>query len=326
MSPLSEFDLIAALFAPLTGEGALGLLDDAATLAPTPGHDLVLTKDMLVEGVHFFPDDPPEAIAHKALAVNLSDLAAKGARPRGFLLGLGRGARQNDAWLRRFAEGLGEASRHFACPLLGGDTVRAGQGVFSITAFGEVPAGRMVRRQGGEAGDLLFVTGTIGDAALGLKLRLEPAAPWARALPEAARTFLLDRYLRPQPRLGLAPALLACASAAMDVSDGLVGDCDKLAARLGRIVDVAAVPLSPAARAAIALEPALMETALTGGDDYEILCAVPPERKEEFSFMALQRGIFLTKIGVLLPADSGTLWWSADGTPHLFETRSYRHF
>jgi thiamine-monophosphate kinase len=324
--PLSEFELIAKLFAPMAGEGALGLLDDAAYLTPTPGHDLILTKDALVAGVHFFADDSPGDIAHKALAVNLSDLAAKGATPRGFLLALGRAATHDDAWLTAFAEGLSAASRAFACPLLGGDTVKSAEGFFSITALGEVPSGRMVRRQGGTPGDALFVTGTIGDAALGLKLRLEPKAGWARALAAEYRTHLLQRYLHPEPRLALAPALLAHASGALDISDGLVGDTAKLGAHLGRVVEIAAVPLSAAVRAAIGLEPGLLETALTGGDDYEILCSVPPEREEEFSRAALQCGFPATKIGALTAADSGASWRDADGRKMAFATASYRHF
>lgn len=325
-APLSEFDLIARLFAPMAGAGGLGLLDDAALLKPAPGMDLVLTKDALVEGVHFFADDPPEAIARKALRVNLSDLAAKGARPVGFLLALGRGARQDDAWLAGFAAGLAADSRDFAAPLLGGDTVRAAGAFFSVTAIGAVPEGRMVRRQGGAPGDLLYVSGTIGDAALGLRLRLEPAANWALALAPEHRDFLLDRYLHPRPRMALAPVLLAHASAAMDISDGLVGDCDKLAAHLGRRIAVEAVPLSPAARAAIAGEPHLLDIALTGGDDYEILAAVPPAKATAFEAEALRSGVGVVKIGVLSSADSGAEWRMGNGSSRDFADRSYRHF
>ena len=324
--PLSEFDLIAKLFAPIAGPGGLGLLDDAALLKPAPGKDLVLTKDALVEGVHFFAEDAPASIARKALRVNLSDLAAKGARPTGFLLALGRGKRQDDAWLADFAGGLAADSRDYAVPLLGGDTVKTGQAFFSVTAVGEVPAGRMVRRQGGAPGDFLYVSGMIGDAALGLKLRLEPEAEWARRLEPAHRAFLLDRYLHPQPRLALAPGLLPYASAAMDISDGLVGDCDKLAAHLGRRIEIAAVPLSPATQAAIALEPALLDLALTGGDDYEILAAIPPERATAFETEALQSGVVVTKIGTLSFADSGAEWRMGNGSSRDFANRSYRHF
>lgn len=326
MVPLSEFDLIARLFAPMAGVGALDLLDDAALLVPTPGMELVLTKDALVEGVHFFADDPPAAIARKALRVNLSDLAAKGARPMGFLLALGRGARQDDVWLADFAAGLAADSRTYAVPLLGGDTVKAAQAFFSITALGEVPSGRMVKRQGGAPGDFLYASGTIGDAALGLRLRLDPAADWAKHLQPEHRDFLLDRYLNPQPRSALVPVLLAHASGAMDISDGLVGDCDKLAAHLGRRMEIEAVPLSSAARAAIDLEPALLDTALTGGDDYEILAAVPPAKAWAFEAEALHSGVPVVKIGVLSPVDSGAEWRMGSGLMRDFKVRSFRHF
>lgn len=323
---LSEFDLIAKLFAPMAGAGAFGLLDDAAILTPAPGRDLVLTKDALVEGVHFFADDAPASVARKALRVSLSDLAAKGATPRGFLLALGRGARQDDTWLTEFAAGLAADSAALTCPLLGGDTVRTEQAFFVVTAFGDVPSGRMVRRQGGAPGDALYVSGTIGDAALGLKLRLEPGAAWAIELSAEHRAFLLDRYLHPQPRMALASALLAHASAAMDISDGLVGDCDKLASRLGREVNVAEVPLSEAARAAITLDRSLLEVALTGGDDYEILAAVAPEHIASFEYSALRSEIPMVKIGALTSGDSGAVWRAGNGLPLEFAHRSYHHF
>lgn len=326
MESLSEFEMIARLFAPMAGEGAFELRDDAAVLKPNPGRDLVITKDMLIEGVHFFADDPPASLAHKALAVNMSDLAAKGARPRAFLLGLGRAERFDAEWLTGFAQGLAAASGRFGCRLLGGDTVRAGQLILSVTAFGEVPSGRMVRREAGKAGDALFVTGTIGDAALGLKLRQEPEAGWVQRLGVEHRASLVDHYLHPQPRLALAPALIDHARAAMDISDGLVGDTAKLAPHLGRIIDIPAIPFSPAARAAIALAPELLDVALTGGDDYEILCAVPPEADEKFAVHALQLGVPVTRIGRLVAAETGALWRDIDGRPRHFMHGSYTHF
>lgn len=323
--PLSEFDLIARYFAPLAGPGGLGLTDDAACITPPPNHDLVITKDMLIAGVHFFPDDPPRAIAQKALRVNLSDLAAKGARPLGFLLGLGLPKATPEAFIAAFAAGLAEDAREFACPLLGGDTVSAPALTLSVTAFGAVPQGRMLKRQGGMPGDALYVTGTIGDAALGLQLRLNPEAAWAKALPEPHHEALLARYLMPQPRLALAPVLIRHASAAMDISDGLVGDCDKLAAHLGRSMEIAAVPLSEAVRAAIALDPALRDIALTGGDDYELLIAVPPAATTPFEREAAQAGIGFKKIGVLTAKTGKNLWREADGAVHAFASRSYTH-
>ena len=322
---ISEFDLIARCFAPMAAPGALGLADDAALLAPPPGQDLILTKDMLVEGVHFFADDPPESIAVKALGVNLSDLAAKGAEPLGFLLGLARSPRQDRAWLDRFAAGLKAAADAAACPLLGGDTVSAPCLTLSITAFGAVPSGGMLRRQGGSPGDVLLVSGSIGDAALGLALRQSPDADWVRALAPSHHAALLERYLHPQPRLGLRSALREGASAAMDISDGLVGDSDKLASRLGRDLAVDAIPLSEAVRAAIRLDARLLDLALTGGDDYEILAAVPPQSVAAFIARAGEAGIVMTEIGTLRGEGEGNRWRNADGTAREFLRRSYVH-
>src|SRR5579863_10119745 len=200
----SEDDLIARFFAPLAGPEGLGLRDDAALLTPRPGSDLVLTKDALVAGVHFFGDDPPAAIACKALRVNLSDLAGKGAEPVGFLMALALPADWTADWLEAFARGLGDDASAYGCPLFGGDTVKTpGPLMVSITALGRVEQGKMVARTGVKAGDALYVSGTIGDAALGLKLRLEPEP----SLDAASRDFLLGRYLLPEPRVALAPAL-----------------------------------------------------------------------------------------------------------------------
>lgn len=320
-----EFELIAEFFAPLAGEGAFGLTDDAANLTLPAGESLVITKDMLIESVHFFASDAPASIARKALGVNLSDLAAKGARPLGFLLGFGRTAQQTRDWCREFAAGLGAMARAAGCPLLGGDTVNAPALTLSVTAFGSVPKGRMVPRQGGKAGDILYVSGTIGDAALGLKLRLGSGTAWAKELDDAQRAHVLDRYLHPQPRLALAPLLLKHASAAMDVSDGLVGDADKLASALGAEFEIARVPLSSAAKAAIAAQPSLLEAALTGGDDYEILCAIPPDHACDFVAEARDAGVDVTKIGVLGQTGTPKTWRDAKGEFLSFTRRSYTH-
>lgn len=323
--PPGEFDLIARHFAPLAGPGAFGLTDDAAMLDVPAGESLVVTKDMLVEGVHFFAEDAPASLAQKALGVNLSDLAAKGAKPLGFLLGFGRTTRQDEAWCADFAAGLARLARDSACALMGGDTVNAPALTLSVTAFGTVPRGRMVRRQAGEPGDLVYVSGTIGDAALGLRLRLEPDAPWTQALTAAERTFLLDRYLHPQPRNALAPALLAHARGAMDVSDGLVGDGDKLASRLGGQFEMRDVPLSAAARAALQAEPTLIETILTGGDDYEILCAIPAGEAAAFEGAARAVGVPVARIGTLAEAGEPRLWRNPDGRERRFTRRAYTH-
>ena len=281
---LSEDDLIARYFAPLAGAGGLGLKDDVALLTPPPGRDLVATADALVAGVHFFADDPPDAIAAKALRVNLSDLAAKGAAPLGFLLSLALPRNIGEDWLAAFARGLGEDARVYGCPLLGGDTVTTpGPLTLSITALGTVEPGRAPLRTAARPGDALYVSGTIGDAALGLQLR-RGRGP---SLAPAARDFLLERYLRPQPRMALAPAL-RFARAAMDVSDGLVGDLAKLlrASGTGGVLELARVPFSPAALAWRAAAPEGIEIAVTGGDDYEVLAAVPPEDAAAFEAAA----------------------------------------
>lgn len=321
----SEEALIARYFAPLAGEGAEGLRDDAARLTPSPGHDLVLTADAIVAGVHYFPDDPPASIAAKALGVNLSDLAAKGAAPRGFLLTLALADDWREDWLAAFADGLGAAAARHGCPLLGGDTVKAGGAtLIGVSALGEVPAGTMVRRTTARAGDRICVSGTIGDAALGLRLRLDPTI----SLDDAARDALVDRYLHPRPRLALASALRRFASAAMDVSDGLAGDLAKMLAGTGltATVESEAVPLSPAARRALAVRPDLHEVALTGGDDYEILCTVPPDALDAFAAAASEAGVPVRAIGTVAAGAGAPVFLGAQGRPLAFARGSFSHF
>jgi thiamine-monophosphate kinase len=325
-----EDRLIAKYFGPLTKHpGALGLLDDAAVLTPPAGCDLVLTKDALVAGVHFFADDPPGAIARKALRVNLSDLAAKGATPAGFLLALALPEGVTEPWLQAFADGLGADADTYACPLLGGDTVKTpGPLMVSITALGSVPHGSMVRRSGARAGDRVFVTGSIGDAALGLALRGDGDAARHWKLDAKLRDYLTDRYLLPQPRNALAEALRAHASAAMDVSDGLVGDFGKLcaASSVSAEIDVARVPLSEAAQAALAAEPTLIETVLTGGDDYEIICTMGEREAEEFRSAAIAMGVAVTEIGRIVSGDSAPGFIGPDGRQLSFARASFSHF
>ena len=329
MARPGEDALIARHFAPISGPGADALRDDAASLTLTPGHDLVVTADAIVAGVHFFPDDRPASLARKALGVNLSDLAAKGARPRGFLLTLALPRDWTDDWLAAFAAGLGAASAATGCPLLGGDTVRSNGGLMiAVTAFGEVPTDGMVRRPGASVGDVLCVTGTIGDAALGLAARSSPDAAWARGLAPEHREMLLDRYLHPRPRLALAPVLRGRARAAMDVSDGLAGDLAKML-RLERLtarVRIADVPLSAAARAALADDPALVRTVLTGGDDYEILCAVPPDAVPDFLAEARAAEVPTAAIGVVEAGEAPPVFVAREGRELRFEAGSFSHF
>jgi thiamine-monophosphate kinase len=325
--PTGEDKLIARFFKPLaTHPGALALTDDTALFEPPAGHDLVLTADAVTGGVHFFPDDPPEAIARKALRVNLSDLAAKGAKPLGFLLTLALLADIDDAWLEKFAAGLRADAEAFACPLFGGDTIRTpGPVSVSIFAFGSLPKGKMVKRHGAAAGDRIIVTGTIGDAALGLAVHKNSAQAWKLDAP--AREHLLSRYRLPQPRVKLAETVQAHASAAMDVSDGLVGDLGKLCAGSGvsAEIDVASVPLSEAAKRALAADEKLIEAILTGGDDYEIICTVKPNAVPAFRARAAKADVAVTDIGAIIDGTGEPRFIGANG-PLSFALKSFSHF
>jgi len=309
MTRPSEDDLIARYFRPLaTDPGAFRLGDDCATLTCPDGHELVLKTDAVAEGVHFFSEDTWSHVAQKALRVNLSDLAAKGARPLGYLLSLALPQDWTEPQLADFAKGLAQDQAAFSISLLGGDTIRSPKGlVITITVLGAVPSGRMARRGGARVGDRLYVSGTIGDAALGLKLRLDTGLAARLALQPMHAAHLLDRYLLPRPRSALADAVLADAAGAMDVSDGLVLDLTRMARVSGVVaeLDVDAVPLSAAVRAAIAADPKLLATALTGGDDYELLLAISPERADSFERAAKATGIPVTCVGRALPINAG---------------------
>ena len=323
-----EDRLIERYFRPLAKHpGALGLADDAAVLTPPPGCDLVLTTDGIIAGIHVFPDTPADAIARRVLRVNLSDLAAKGAKPVGFLLAVGLPAGTTEEWLAAFARGLGEDAERYGCPLLGGDTDHTpGPLSVSITAFGALPSATMVRRGGAHPGDALFVTGTVGDAALGLMLRKDEHA--GAALARVQRDHLLTRYVEPEPRNALAETLRTHASAALDISDGLAGDLAKLCRASGVTaqIEAARVPLSDAARALIAGEGSLLERALTGGDDYEILAAVPAGKVEGFRAGARAAGIAVTEIGGLAAGKASPQFIGSDRRPLAFERASYSHF
>lgn len=319
-----EDDLIARYFRPLaTDPGALGLVDDAALLKSS-GDDLVVTTDAIVEGVHFLPNDPPDTIARKALRVNLSDIAAKGAVPAGFVLTLAlREAKEE--WLARFARALGEDAAMFNCPVLGGDTVSTpGSMTISITAFGRVPPGKMVRRTGAKPGDRIAVTGTIGDAALGLRVLQGEG----EGLDPTSRDFLIQRYRVPQPRNALAIAIRDHASAAMDVSDGLAGDLTKLCAASGvsAAVGLADVPLSAAAHTLIAKGRSSVEAAMAGGDDYEVVCTVPENRWHSFVAAAQQAGVQVSSIGRIEAGTAAPRFLDGAGQPVALKRLSYSHF
>jgi thiamine-monophosphate kinase len=328
VKPSAEDRLIARYFRPLAKHpGAFGLADDAAAITPPPGYDLVLTTDGVIAGVHVFADDPADLIARKALRMNLSDLAAKGAMPLGFLLALSLPAGTKKSWIAAFARGLGEDAKRFGCALLGGDTDRTpGPAAVSIAAFGAVPRGKMVRRSTAKVGDAIMVTGTIGDAALGVKLRRDPrlAKRWRLSSADAAE--LVRRYRLPQPRNALAQTVLHYASAAIDISDGLAGDLDKLCrgSKVAADIDVAQVPISKAARAAITAEPKLIETALTGGDDYEIALTISSKKLPAFRREAKAAGVPVTEIGRVRRGEGAR--FLENGKPLAFARAAYSHF
>jgi thiamine-monophosphate kinase len=323
-----EERLIARYFRPLaTVPGALRLADDAAVIAPPPDSDIVVTTDGVIAGVHFFPDDPPGSIARKALRMNLSDLAAKGAKPMGFVISIALPVGTDAAFLAAFAAELGEDAARYGCPLYGGDTDHTpGPLSVSITAFGTVPHGRMVQRSTAKAGDRIIVTGTIGDASLGVKLRRDHGLAKSWRLDEAMSVELERRYLLPKPRNALAEAVLQHATAAMDVSDGLAGDLGKLcrASSVAAEIDVSRVPLSAAARAALAADPALIETVLTGGDDYEIVLTLAPEKFAALRTAAQAVGISVAEIGEVKAGDGARFMHA--GKTLAFTQPSYSHF
>ncbi len=324
----AEERLIARYFGSLaTAPGAFGLHDDAAVVTPPPACDLVLKTDGVIADVHFFPDDPPGDVARKVLRMNLSDLAAKGAKPIGFLMSIALPSGIGEAWIAAFAAGLGDDAAHYGCPLLGGDIDHTpGSLAVSITAFGAVPHGAMVRRSTAKIGDSVVVTGTIGDSVLGLLLRRDETLLQRWRLDEVKAAHLKERYLLPQPRNVLAAAVLQHASAAIDVSDGLAGDLAKLcrASGVGAEVDVARVPLSEAAQTALAAEPTLIETILTGGDDYEIVLTLAPEKFGAFRAEAEKASVAVAKIGRITGGQGAR--FLRDGKALTFARPSYSHF
>jgi thiamine-monophosphate kinase len=325
-----EEAIIQGFLAPLARgfPGAFGLKDDCALLTPEPGTELVLKTDPVAEGIHFLPDDAPGDVAWKALAVNVSDLAAKGATPIGYLMALSFPAPPSANWLAAFAQGLEAAQQQFGCHLMGGDTDRRpGPITVSITVVASVPRGGMVRRNTARPGDAIFVSGTLGDAALGLLVRRNARLISTWKLSDVDAEHLRRRYLRPQPRLGLGEALRGNASAAMDISDGLAKDLDRMcrASGCGARVRLADLPLSAAAGNALAADPKLMLAIAAGGDDYEVLAAISPAKASDFVAAAGRSSVAMTCIGTLT-ADSDVIFEGADGLPVSFPSSGWDHF
>jgi thiamine-monophosphate kinase len=321
---LGEFERIARFFAPLAAPGALGLLDDAALIDPPPGRQLVVTADAIVAGVHFLAADPPDLVARKLLRVNLSDLAAMGATPLYYLLTTSLPESCDENWLAGFAAGLAADQSEFGISLLGGDSVATpGPATLSLTAIGSVEPGRAVRRNGAVAGDTIYITGTIGDAALGLAV-LTGAVEIADA---GERDFLADRYRLPQPRLAIGAALPGIAHAMQDVSDGLVADLGHICAVSGvaGVIDGDAVPLSSAARHALDRDPGLLARVLAGGDDYELLFTSSGDNAAAVAALAKPFGSPITPIGRIV-AGSGVRVLDGAGRDIALATPGFRHF
>ena len=330
-SAQGEFGIIERYFAPLARNtaGAFDLTDDAGLIAPPEGHEMVLTADAIVAGVHYLESAAPQDIGYKALAVNISDLCAKGATPAVYLLSIALPENPDPAWLEGLSKGLHEAQTDFGCTLLGGDTVHTpGPAMLSITAMGFVPAGRMVRRAGARPGDGVYVTGTIGDAALGLALLRGEAAVFADTLSPDHSAHLRRRYWRPRPPLAATDVVRRHASAAMDISDGLVGDFAKLcrASGVGGELMGDSVPLSSAASAFLAEAPDYFQDAITGGDDYEILMTVPADVAHTFESDCQSGGLQITGIGHITSGQDGVEVIGSDGRPLRLDHKSYEHF
>lgn len=329
MAPLpGEFELIRRYFAPLAAQapGALALQDDVCTIAPAPGQDLVLTVDALTAGVHFLRSDPPDLIARKMLRVNLSDLAGKGARPLGYLMTTAFDPATDETWVARFVEGLALDQAAFGFALLGGDTT-ATPGPLSLTAtlIGTVPSGRALRRNGARPGDVILVTGTIGDGHFGLAASRGELGH----LPQEHVAFLTDRYRLPQPRVAFGCALIehGLGHAAMDVSDGLVADLGHLCAAsgCGARVSTPNVPVSAALAELLADSPDLLLPAICGGDDYEVLLAAAPEQVQAILGLAAQSATRVTEIGVFTTGND-VLFVDADNRPITLAKAGFTHF
>jgi thiamine-monophosphate kinase len=319
-----EFERIRRYFAPLAGPGGLGLLDDAALVGCRAGQSLVVTADAIVAGVHYLLQDPPDFVAKKLLRVNLSDLAAMGARPLHYLLTTALPAELGAEWLASFAHGLEEDQRRFGVDLLGGDSVATtGPAVLSLTAIGEVATGNEIRRSGARIGDVVWVSGTIGDAFLGLGV-LRGAYP---ELAAEHRGPLIGRFQLPEPRVALGPALGGIAHAMIDVSDGLLADLGHICetSNVAAVVERESLPLSAAARAVVALDPGVAARLAAGGDDYELLFTAPAEAAEAIAALSAGLGLPITAIG-RIEAGDGVRFLDLAGQAIPVAAAGYRHF
>jgi thiamine-monophosphate kinase len=324
-----EFALIERYFAPLSMgfSGAYGLLDDVAVINPGPGCELVVKTDVIVGGVDFPISAAADLVARKALRVNLSDLAAKGAVPRAYLLDLLLPDSIDEKWIAAFADGLRKDQAEYGLHLIGGDiSATPGLVAIAVVALGELPIGKTIRRGGARTGDLIFVTGTIGDAALGLAAVRGTLAGISREETD----FLVDRYTLPRPRVPLGPKLIGLATAAIDVSDGLVADLRHICevSKLTAVIEASCIPLSGAA-AALLTDPGILETLLTGGDDYEILFTAPPMAADTIAELSRSAATPISHIGQMhtpLDGQAKVTVLGKNGSPLVFASEGWSHF
>jgi thiamine-monophosphate kinase len=320
---VNEFELIARYFdRPVRDPSVrLGIGDDAAIVAPTPGCELAISVDMLVEGRHFLAGVDPEALGHKTLAVNLSDLAAMGARPRWALLA-GALPDADARWLDGFTRGLFTLANRFGVALIGGDTTRGPRNL-CVTIIGEVPAGEAITRYGAEPGDDVWISGALGDAALALA-----ALQGRTSMPAGALARLRERLERPTPRVALGEALRGVATAALDVSDGLTGDLGHIldSSRVGARVDLASIPCGEALRSKLAGEHALaLQCLLAGGDDYELCFTASPADRDRVLAAGRGSDVGVARIGVVT-AEPGLRVVDESGEPMASLPRGFDHF
>ncbi len=326
-----EFQLISEIFAPLAVgySGSLSLLDDGAILTIKKGREVVVTSDTLVEGVHFLPEDPPDSLGIKTLAVNLSDLAAMGAEPHAYTLSAAWPSHISTSWIEKFAAGLKEIQERYQLHLIGGDTVStSGPVTLTITAFGQVDIGKSIQRKTADLGDNVYVTGNMGDSALGLKLT---ANQIDTDIPYNYRAFLINRYRQPIPRVEIGNSLYKFATSAVDISDGLVADIGHLAQQSCRriIIHTSRLPLSEAAKKLVDADPKLMNIILEGGDDYELAFTAPPIFHEKIIHLSIELKTPITAIGSVI-ADkthpAGVEVRDANNQKIELTNGGYRHF
>lgn len=321
---LGEFGRIARFFAPLALPGALDLKDDVALIDGPDGDQYVLTTDTIVESIDYFSDDPPFQVAQKLLRVNLSDLAAKGARPFGYLLNTSLPSECGEEWLTAFTAGLAADQKEFGIGLLGGDSTKIpGPTSLTVMAMGRIARGKAVLRRGASNDEIIYVSGSLGDSALGLQVRLGAL----QGLSATASAYLIDRYRLPQPRLGLGQQLVSVARAMIDISDGLIADLGHLCAAsgLGAVIEAEKLPLSQAASEAISANPIFKKAVIGGGDDYELLFTAPADASERVAEAALAAKVTVTAIG-RMQSDGGVRLIDAHGSPVKVDLAGYTHF